>query len=362
MSPNGVPAQEALLSILTLDFLTLLPDRQELWNSLRQQTTKQLQSFSENENVQICVVGYVSAVFLVLTMSLIKKLQVFVTKRKPKRGRPKKNPEVEPFHVQSWYRTGAVSLLVLSVFSLGWEWVRMYQIEVAKKAATVHVGFPAECTTDSVGAWTSIKSWMRWHLSWSHDPCEQYHQALLVDPFWEVNPLMVLTATVTRCVIQPVELISAGAGSSLRLLFREIPSPWQPVVMATVVLATVLTLTMACRYRIRFPLFFSLEPSTNRPEPTAPVTFTPASIPPTSDTDFIHAIEDGNDCTVLKRHQTNQDVKDGHYNHHLKLLKKFSTPKKSVDGEKRPYTHLQGSPGRNGGYNHDGVKPLAATM
>ncbi|XP_078585389.1 uncharacterized protein LOC144867367 [Branchiostoma floridae x Branchiostoma japonicum] len=361
-SPNKVTTQETLLSILTLDFLSLLPDRRELWNTLRQQATKQLQSFSESENVQICIVGYVSAVFIVLTMSLIKKLQVFVTKRKPKRGRPKKNPEVETFHVQSWYRTAAMSLLVLLVFSLGWEWVRMYQIEAAKKAATVHVGFPAECSTDSIGTWTSIKSWMRWHLSWSRDPCEQYHQALLVDPFWEVNPLMVLTATVTRCIVRPVELISAGAGSSLRLLFQEIPSPWQPVVMATVVLALVLTLTMTCRYRIRFPLFFSLEPSSNKSEPAHPLTSTPAVIPPTC-TNNTNAIEDTKDCIIVEANQNGRDVKDGHYNRQFKLLKKFSTPsKKSADGGKSPYAELQGSPSRNGGYNHDGVKSLAATM
>ncbi|XP_078664655.1 uncharacterized protein LOC144907443 [Branchiostoma floridae x Branchiostoma belcheri] len=351
-SPDRVPTQNTLFSILTLDLGNLLPDGRELWDSLRQQATKKFQSLSENENVQICVVGYVSAVFLLLTMSLIKKLQVWVTRRKPKRGRPKKNPEVESSDVRSWYRVGAVTLLGLSVCSLVWEWVRMYQIEVAKKAATVHVGFPAECSTDTIGAWTSIKSYLRWHLSWSHDPCEQYHQALLVDPFWEVNPLMVLTATVTRCVVRPVELLSAGAGTSLRLLFSEIPSPWQPVIMATIVIATVLTLTMACRYRIRFPLFFSLEPSSSKADPTHS-----NALPPTSTTST-NAIEDRKDGTVVKTHKNSREVKDETYNRHLKLLRKFSTPsKKSAD-----VAHLQASPSRNGGYNHDGVKSLAATM
>ncbi|KAI8497615.1 hypothetical protein Bbelb_249210 [Branchiostoma belcheri] len=230
-SPDRVQTRDTLLSILTLDLGNLLPDGRELWDSLRQQASAKLQSLSENENVQICVFGYVSAVFLLLTMSLIKKLQVWVTRRKPKRGRPKKNPEVESSDVRSWYRVGAVTLLVLSVCSLVWEWVRMYQIEVAKKAATVHVGFPPECSTDTIGAWTSIKSYLRWHLSWSHDPCEQYHQALLVDPFWEVNPLMALAAAVTRPCVTIVELASAGMGRSLRFLFQEIPAQWQPVVM-----------------------------------------------------------------------------------------------------------------------------------
>ena len=39
--------------------------------------------------------------------------------------------------------------------------------------------------------WQSLKGWFMWQLSWSHDPCEQYHRALLVDPFWEVTPMMV---------------------------------------------------------------------------------------------------------------------------------------------------------------------------
>ncbi|KAI8492029.1 hypothetical protein Bbelb_304020 [Branchiostoma belcheri] len=66
----------------------------------------------------------------------------------------------------------------------------MYQTVVAVKTAKLAQDHP-KCSGGSGSFWTSIKSYLRWHLSWSHDPCEQYHQALLVDPIWEVNPLMV---------------------------------------------------------------------------------------------------------------------------------------------------------------------------
>ena len=37
---------------------------------------------------------------------------------------------------------------------------------------------------------------LAWQFSWSEDPCEKYHSAVLVDAFWEVSPLMVRA----RCI------------------------------------------------------------------------------------------------------------------------------------------------------------------
>ncbi|KAI8493823.1 hypothetical protein Bbelb_281700 [Branchiostoma belcheri] len=119
----------------------------------------------------------------------------------------------------------------------------MYQTVVAVKTAKLAQDHP-ECSGGSGSFWTSIKSYLRWHLSWSHDPCEQYHQALLVDPLWEVNPLMALAAAVTRPCVTIVELASAGMGRSLRFLFQEIPAQWQPIVMVLLFLLTLYIVTV----------------------------------------------------------------------------------------------------------------------
>ncbi|XP_019636634.1 PREDICTED: chloride channel CLIC-like protein 1 [Branchiostoma belcheri] len=104
-------------------------------------------------------------------------------------------------------------LCTIVLLSWWWEWVRIYQTVVAVKTAKLAQDHP-ECSGGSGSVWTSIKSYLRWHLSWSHDPCEQYHQALLVDPFWEVNPLMALAAAVTRPCVTIVELASVEWGGA----------------------------------------------------------------------------------------------------------------------------------------------------
>ncbi|CAL1547284.1 unnamed protein product, partial [Lymnaea stagnalis] len=54
-------------------------------------------------------------------------------------------------------------------------------------------GFPPECNPQSQSLFESITSLLRYQFSWSyrHDPCKKYYHALLVDPLWEVTPLMV---------------------------------------------------------------------------------------------------------------------------------------------------------------------------
>ena len=55
----------------------------------------------------------------------------------------------------------------------------------------VFQGMPAECDPGKLTGWQSFRSFIKWFLFWSEDPCQQYHKALLVDPFWEVTPMMV---------------------------------------------------------------------------------------------------------------------------------------------------------------------------
>ncbi|KAK3087354.1 hypothetical protein FSP39_004995 [Pinctada imbricata] len=90
------------------------------------------------------------------------------------------------------------------LISLPWEYVRLYQMEVAKRMATIQQGAPAECIPQSMGMYQSLKYWLQWHFSWQTDPCEQFHRALMVDPLWEVPPMMVLSTALSRCITIPV--------------------------------------------------------------------------------------------------------------------------------------------------------------
>ncbi|XP_069808395.1 chloride channel CLIC-like protein 1 isoform X1 [Dendropsophus ebraccatus] len=144
-----------------------------------------------------------------------------------------------------------VLLLILCLFvSIPWEWVRLYQIEVAKKATILSEGYARSCYQQDLSFWETLKIWLSWNFSWDRDSCESYYKALMVDPLWEVTPLMqngrgillhvwwrhegfgetVLTAVssvVGRFVVHPVELFSHTIGRSLRNIMREIPSQWQ---------------------------------------------------------------------------------------------------------------------------------------
>lgn len=127
-----------------------------------------------------------------------------------------------------WLQLVRDMVLVCVLVSVPWEWIRLYQIEVAKKMAVLSEGFPLHCRPQDLSYWQSLKAWFTVHFTWSGEACERYQRALMVEPFWEVTPLMAVTSAASRVVVQPLELVAQGFGRSLRLIMQEIPSLWQP--------------------------------------------------------------------------------------------------------------------------------------
>ncbi|KAK1157709.1 hypothetical protein AOXY_G23852 [Acipenser oxyrinchus oxyrinchus] len=76
-----------------------------------------------------------------------------------------------------WLQLVRDMVLVCVLVSVPWEWIRLYQIEVAKKMAVLSEA---------------------------------------------------VTSAASRVVVQPLELVAQGFGRSLRLIMQEIPSLWQP--------------------------------------------------------------------------------------------------------------------------------------
>lgn len=52
-------------------------------------------------------------------------------------------------------------------------------------------GYARSCYQADLSFWETMKIWFSWNFSWDIGSCESYYKALMVDPFWEVNPLMV---------------------------------------------------------------------------------------------------------------------------------------------------------------------------
>ncbi|XP_063815444.1 uncharacterized protein LOC135055374 isoform X2 [Pseudophryne corroboree] len=94
----------------------------------------------------------------------------------------------------AWSYSFALLLILCLFVSIPWEWVRLYQIEVAKKASVLSEGYSRSCYQADLSFWETLKVWLSWNFSWERDSCESYYKALMVDPFWEVTPLMSIYA------------------------------------------------------------------------------------------------------------------------------------------------------------------------
>ncbi|XP_046326376.2 chloride channel CLIC-like protein 1 [Haliotis rufescens] len=167
---------------------------------------------------------------------------------------------------RSWnvWKIMGVILAVLTILSIPWEFIRLYQKEVSKRAAQALQGSPPECFPSDMSVFQSLRLWVKSHFSWdkSTDPCEKYYYTMLVDPLWELTPLLVLSSALTRCILHPIEKLSSGLGRSFRVFFAEIPAQWQPIIMVLLLLLALVLLLLVFSYRISIPLLFRVEPKT----------------------------------------------------------------------------------------------------
>ncbi|KAE8574514.1 hypothetical protein XENTR_v10003467 [Xenopus tropicalis] len=142
----------------------------------------------------------------------------------------------------SWIQMFALFLVLCLFLSVPWEWVRLYQMEVAKKTSVLSEGNRRQCDRQDLSLWETIKVLLSWNFSWASNSCEDYYKAIIVDPFWEVTPLMAIGSAVTRTIVHPMELLSHVLGRSLRNVMKEVPSQWQLPVFLLLPLALVTVL------------------------------------------------------------------------------------------------------------------------
>ena len=150
-------------------------------------------------------------------------------------------------------------LSLLLILSSAWHWTHLYKRALSKKHTTLvkEKGVPAECFPDE--------------MSWSHlfyhkvfssrDRCDNYHEALLVDPLWEVSPTMAVAETIVQFIVLPLEHLGKHLGRFFSSLLGELSWLSSTPVLLFVFVATMLILIMAFGYRFNFPLFLgSFEP------------------------------------------------------------------------------------------------------
>ena len=75
----------------------------------------------------------------------------------------------------------------------------MYKSALSNKVATPIKEIPPECFPNKMPALDRIMLWLKDQFSTGPEQCALYHEAILVDPLWEVSPLMVSLKFIQFC-------------------------------------------------------------------------------------------------------------------------------------------------------------------
>ncbi|XP_057298590.1 chloride channel CLIC-like protein 1 [Hydractinia symbiolongicarpus] len=155
---------------------------------------------------------------------------------------------------QSWKRTVMITFLLCFMCSIPWEWHRMYKVELAKKTSEAMKDVPEDCFPNNLTPWKSVTLWFKDTFTTSDDACAKYHQNILVDPVWEVSPLQATAVCASRFIFEPMKQFSSALGVSFRLLMKEVPVQWQPVLFVVIVLIVVFVVMAMTGFEISSPL------------------------------------------------------------------------------------------------------------
>ncbi|KAL3889950.1 hypothetical protein ACJMK2_002265 [Sinanodonta woodiana] len=225
---------------------------------------------------------FVTVILILIVLLIRKYIQWYPKSQEPSRSsktRQKKNGRHEATYSQDsvgfccdshiervksrtklyWWQLAVAVIGVSMLMSVPWEFVRLYKMKVAEKVTVVQSGIPPGCIPEQMTFQQMLHSWLHWLFSWDTDPCEKYHRSLLVDPLWEIPPLLVVTTAFVHCILHPIELLFSGMGRAFRLFFKEIPAQWQPIMLVVLMIFLLLFLVMLFDYGIHFPFLFKLE-------------------------------------------------------------------------------------------------------
>ena len=148
-------------------------------------------------------------------------------------------------------------LIILALSSV-WHWGHLYKKAMLKKhvALMSSTQIPAECFKEKEAWWNFISGS-------TNQKCIEYHEALLVDPLWEVTPTMAVAETLVVFVMQPMEKIGLHLGKFFTALLST--QSWFtmiPVLVFAFVLFFLLFI-MIFKYQVRLPfLMATFEPHT----------------------------------------------------------------------------------------------------
>merc|ERR1719427_2133340 len=93
------------------------------------------------------------------------------------------------------------------------------------------------------------------------DKCDEYHKALLVDPIYEVNPMMALADLVSSLVVRPMRHVGPEFGNMMKGLLEVLPWHYQVLIVPAFLVIFIFILILLSRSSIRITPFFEISPS-----------------------------------------------------------------------------------------------------
>ena len=158
--------------------------------------------------------------------------------------------------------------ILLVLISSAWHWVHLYKKAVSKRHAAIMESQnpPKECFPEEMSLSDYLFNAMI-HSSYSaNDKCAKYHEAFMVDPFWEVSPTIAIVETFTNFVLLPLEHLGRNLGRFYSSLVAELPVMSQFYVIPFVFIGFLFITIMVFRYKINLPFWLgSIEPIKSRP-------------------------------------------------------------------------------------------------
>ena len=109
-----------------------------------------------------------------------------------------------------------ITLITITLISVGWKWVHLYQKAIAKQQSTLSRMFDS-CQRKS---WYSTISSI---LFWEDEAvkCKEYFIALYANPLFEVSPIEACTEVISMIILRPFQLF----GESLGIFYQAFLDP-----------------------------------------------------------------------------------------------------------------------------------------
>ncbi|XP_071513393.1 uncharacterized protein [Panulirus ornatus] len=164
--------------------------------------------------------------------------------------------------IQQELKWGRVlGMMMVNVFFICclWHWRHMHKVaESRRHAKMVKRGFndiPEECKPGSRGTAGSIWDWMKTSLLGAPDVCERYFEDLMVNPAEEITPTMVISETLAKFCLQPLQHIGSESAKFITNFYSNVPVMYHFPATIIFVVLLVIILFYIFGYGIDFPLW-----------------------------------------------------------------------------------------------------------